>query len=173
MTTNVNWIIEHAGTPEASVFLNTRGQGTPIVIDVDTGTAYYYNPETGVQPLGFARLYGGNQFTGAQSVGFVTLTDDLTITIDASLSNSFILTLAGNWDRTLAAPINPRDGQVINVWLIQGAYGTRTFTFNSVFRWIGGSDPTLTTTSAAVDMITAQYNAALGYWVCNILQDFR
>lgn len=84
--------------------------------------------------------------------GSVALTDAATIATDASLGNVFTVTLGGN--RTLGAPTNLADGATY-IWRItQDGTGSRTLAFASVFKFPGGIDPTLTTTAAAVDIIS-------------------
>jgi hypothetical protein len=80
-----------------------------------------------------------------------TLTDGATVTWDTSQGRIATLTLGGN--RTLAAPTNLRVGVYI-LYLIQDATGSRTVTWNSVFKWPGGVAPTLTTTASAKDLIS-------------------
>ena len=80
-----------------------------------------------------------------------TLTDGATVTLDTSQGRIATLTLGGN--RTLAAPTNLRVGVYI-LYLIQDATGSRTVTWNSVFKWPGGVAPTLTTTASAKDLIS-------------------
>ena len=87
----------------------------------------------------------------------VVLQDQATITSDCSSGNHFRVTLQGN--RTIAAPINMRDGQRV-VWeFIQDASGTRTVTLNSIFAF--GDNPasfTATTTANKRDFLCAIYN---------------
>lgn len=42
------WVIEYNGVPPAEVFSTTAGFGTPIVIDMTTGFAYFYKTGVGV-----------------------------------------------------------------------------------------------------------------------------
>lgn len=63
----------------------------------------------------------------------VALTDAATITLDASLGNTFTVTLGGN--RTLAAPTNPVNGQKITLRVRQDGTGGRTLTFDSIYRF--------------------------------------
>jgi hypothetical protein len=95
----------------------------------------------------------------------VALTDAATITTDASLGNTFTVTLGGN--RTIANPTNPIAGQKIIYSLTQDATGSRTVTWGAAFRF--GTDipvPTLTTTAAKTDHIGFLYNAASSTWDC-------
>ena len=54
----------------------------------------------------------------------------------------------------MAAPTNLKDGATYILRVIQDATGTRTITWNSVFKWPGGTAPTLSTGNGAIDIIT-------------------
>ena len=90
-------------------------------------------------------------FTAAQRGAYVTLTDAATIATDLSLGNQFQVTLGGN--RTLGAPTNVVAGQSGVIRVVQDGTGSRTLAFNSVFKFPGGTAPTLTTTANAVDLL--------------------
>ena len=62
-----------------------------------------------------------------------TLTDQATVTWDASTQDVCKLTLGGN--RTLAAPTNNTTGQFISILVIQDGTGSRTLTWNAVFEF--------------------------------------
>ena len=80
-----------------------------------------------------------------------TLTDGATISWDTSLGRVATVTLAGN--RAVAAPTNLKIGTyILNV--IQDATGSRTLTWNAVFKWTGGVAPVLTTTANARDVFS-------------------
>lgn len=89
-------------------------------------------------------------FTKAQGTAIVTLTDGATISVDASLSNTFKVTLAGN--RTLANPTNTVSGFTYNFLIYQDATGSRTLTFGSNYKFT--STPTLTTTASKLDVVS-------------------
>ena len=121
--------------------------------------------------LGYAVLTAANTFTKAQSVTPVALTDGATINTDASLSNSFYVTLAGT-GRTLANPTNLVSGTRYRWYFKQDATGSRTVTsYGAAFKFIGGV-PTLTTTANAVDLIEGEYNAVLGSIYCIVSKNF-
>lgn len=63
--------------------------------------------------------------SGAAATAPVVLTDATTIDTDASLSDYFRVSIAGN--RTLAAPTNPTDGQRA-VWEVTASGADRTLT---------------------------------------------
>jgi hypothetical protein len=90
-------------------------------------------------------------FTAAQRGAYVTLTDAATIATDLSLGNQFQVTLGGS--RTLGAPTNVVAGQSGVIRVVQDGTGSRTLAYNSVFKFPGGTAPTLTTTANAVDLL--------------------
>ena len=87
-----------------------------------------------------------------------TLTDQATITWDASTQDVCKVTLAGN--RTLAAPTNNTTGQFISILVIQDGTGSRTLTWNAVFEFKDDTAPTLTTTAAKGDVFVFRYNGS-------------
>ena len=85
----------------------------------------------------------------------VALTDASNIATNAALGTVFSLTLTGN--HTLANPTNLMNG-VFYTWIItQDGSGGHTLAYGSMFKWPGGSAPTVTATAGAVSVITAQY----------------
>jgi len=87
-----------------------------------------------------------------------TLTDQATITWDASTQDVCKVTLAGN--RTLAAPTNNTTGQFISILVIQDGTGSRTLTWNAVFEFAADTAPTLTTTASKGDVFVFRYNGS-------------
>jgi len=87
-------------------------------------------------------------FTTAKMVE-LTLTDGATINWDTATGHFAKVTLGGN--RTLAAPTNLQTGAVYTIWIIQDGTGSRTLTWNSVFKFKAATAPTLTTTAAKRD----------------------
>ena len=85
-----------------------------------------------------------------------TLTDQATITWDASTQDVCKVTLGDN--RTLAAPTNGTTGQFISILVIQDGTGSRTLTWNSAYVFTGGTAPTLTTTINKADVFVFRYN---------------
>ena len=87
-----------------------------------------------------------------------TLTDQATVTWDASTQDVCKLTLGGN--RTLAAPTNNSTGQIISILVIQDGTGSRTLTCNAVFEFKDDTAPTLTTTASKGDVFVFRYNGS-------------
>ena len=80
-----------------------------------------------------------------------TLTDASTVTSDFDTGQNFTLTLAGN--RTLGAPSNVDAGQVGSIFIIQDGTGSRTLAYNSIWKFAGGTAPTLSTAAGAIDRL--------------------
>jgi hypothetical protein len=100
-----------------------------------------------------------NTYTKSQNVAAVSLADAATITTDASTSNIFTVTLAGN--RTLANPMNLVAGGTYIWQVTQDNLGAHTLAYGTTFKWPGGTGPTLSTTANAVDMISCLYTTQL------------
>ena len=112
-------------------------------------------------------LTNSNTWTKAQKVTPVQLTDGASIATDASLSNVFYVTLAGN--RTLANPSNLVEGGTYIFEITQDGTGSRTLAYGNVFGWPDKTAPVLTTAANAVDIITGVYRNSIPQ--CNILQN--
>ena len=87
-----------------------------------------------------------------------TLTDQATVTWDASTQDVCKLTLGGN--RTMAAPTNNTTGQFISILVIQDGTGSRTLTWNAVYEFASDTAPTLTTTASKGDVFVFRYNGS-------------
>ena len=98
-----------------------------------------------------AGLEAAQEFTKTQNFNATTLTDAASISWDASVNQVTSVTLTDN--RTLAAPTNMVDGGVYTLMVIQDGTGSRTLSYNAVFKFTGGTAPTLTTTAAAKDIL--------------------
>lgn len=111
-------------------------------------------------------------YNKTQVVSSVALTDAATIATDAEASNVFTVTLGGN--RTLGAPTNLGYGWSggTYLWIItQDGTGSRTLAYNSVFKFPGGTAPTLTTAANAVDVLTCVNHGSI--LLCNLTKDFK
>jgi hypothetical protein len=135
--------------------LKTRSTQAQVALHYRGADAWRLIGERELAALAYASLVVPNQFTALQAVTSVSLTDAGTITTDAALGNNFRVTLGGN--RTLGNPTNMTDGCILNWKIKQDGTGSRTLAYGSKFKWAGGTAPTLSTTAAARDFITAQY----------------
>ena len=116
----------------------------------------------------------------------VSLSDGTSVSLDASQSNAFLLTLtaAAINIRVLQTPTNPQSGQVIQVILRQGSGGSETiqwgdgnnggtFSFGCLSTAVvpcSATAPTLSTTAGAVDILTFIYTGS--NWL-NISRSFN
>ena len=110
-----------------------------------TAAGSTYQPLSGM--TSYAALGTAQSFTKAQRGTPVALTDAATVAVDLSLSNHFTLTLGGN--RTLGAPTNQTAGQSGVIVITNG--GANTLAFASVWKFPGGTAPTVT--ASAVDVL--------------------
>ena len=92
------------------------------------------------------------EFTKTQNFNATTLTDASTIAWDVSSNQVTSVELGGN--RTFGAPTNQVDGGVYVLMVKQDSTGSRTGTWNAVFKWAAGRTPTLTTAASAKDIFT-------------------
>jgi hypothetical protein len=109
-------------------------------------------------------------FTVAQRGTITALTDGATITPDFAAANNFSVTLGGS--RTLANPTNLTAGQSGTIVITQDGTGSRTLAYGSYFKFAGGTAPTLTSTSASVDVI-AYYVESSTRITARILNDVK
>lgn len=90
------------------------------------------------------------EWTATQNFNSTTLTYDATQDWDLATNQVCQLTLTGN--TTFDAPSNIKDGGFYSITIIQDGTGSRTAAWNSVFKWAGGTAPTLTTAASAKDI---------------------
>ena len=99
----------------------------------------------------FQLASGGVSLTGGAAANITALSDGATITIDMATACHHSVTLGGN--RTFAAPSNQVVGQAGSIFITQDGTGSRTASFNSAFKFVGGTAPTLTTGAGLTDRI--------------------
>jgi hypothetical protein len=100
---------------------------------------------------------------GALTPAVATLTFGVSIPLDASRGNAFVLTLTASTG-TLANPTNPVDGQTIRVRVIQGGAGSFTLAFGTAYDFGSAGQPALSTAVSAVDILGFEYVASLSKW---------
>lgn len=114
----------------------------------------------------------GTTFAGnAHTTPVVVAYSATAMVVDCSLANVFTTTLTGN---VTTAPTfsNLKDGQTINWFLTQDSTGARTMTWPASFKWPSGFVTTLSTSANAVDLVTATYRSATGFWYVTLLKAF-
>ena len=155
--------------------VNVQGSAATPSIRIDDANTGFYRP--GTNQLGISCngsqigkwTTQGLQINGQAWSPITTLTDAATINTNFNNGNVQRVTLAGN--RTMAAPTNMKDGATYIFIIKQDATGSRTLTWNSVFKFPGGTAPTLTTTANAVDIISGVSDGTNIYM--NFTGDFK
>jgi len=159
-----------------SVFAtNTRGEGFGTAASADIGTGTTNVPDVSIADARYVRSSVTSNATvrgdfvveaGSLKVGtsaraynpITTLTDAASIAVDFALGNNFLVTIGGN--RTLAAPTNAVAGQTGQIYVIQDSTGSRTLSYNSVYQFVSGAAPTLSTGAADVDILVYSTRSA-------------
>jgi hypothetical protein len=136
----------------------------------DTGTSSAFpialNPLGGNVGIGTTSPTGKLTLSGNAVVVPVALTDAATVAVDLSLSNNYTLTLGGN--RTLGAPTNQTAGQSGVIVITNG--GANTLAFASVWKFAGGTAPTVT--ASGVDVL-AYYVESSSRITARIVSDVK
>ena len=159
-----------------SVFAtNTKGQGFGTAASADVGTGTTNVPDVSIADLRYVKtsvtvnttvrgdfvVEAGSLKVGTSARAYnpiTTLTDAASITVDFALGNNFLVTIGGN--RTLAAPTNAVAGQTGQIYVIQDSTGSRTLSYNSVYQFVSGAAPTLSTGAADVDILVYSTRSA-------------
>ena len=147
-----NSIIEDSGTgglvlATSKLNVNNAANNEIMITATQDGTVELYH--NNVKKIETAS--GGISLTGGAAANITALSDGATITIDMATACHHSVTLGGN--RTFAAPSNQVVGQAGSIFITQDGTGSRTAAFNSAFKFVGGTAPTLTTTASATDRI--------------------
>ena len=134
-------------TAEHNSFTGAVGE---VTVDTDKDTMIVHdNSQAGGYPM--ANLKTAQEFTATQNFNATTLSDGSTVAWDASANQVTSVTLGGN--RTLGAASNQIDGGVYVISVIQDGTGSRTLAFNSNYKFVGGTAPTVSTTANARDVL--------------------
>jgi len=132
---------------EDDVIIRDNGGSNILAQFINGGANELYHNAT----KKFETASGGISLTGGAAANITALSDGSTITIDMATACHHSVTLGGN--RTFAAPSNQAIGQAGSLIITQDSSGSRTASFNSAFKFVGGSAPTLSTAAGSVDRI--------------------
>lgn len=155
--THTDWNINLAGQRGATGATGSTGAAGTIdgtTLSTLTGVLKANGSNVGTATAGTDYVAPGatTTFTKQQVFGGVALTDATTIAWDVEVAQSAKVTLGGN--RTLGAPTHQIDGGTYILRVKQDGTGNRTLSYNSVFKWPGGTAPTLSTSANALDILT-------------------
>jgi hypothetical protein len=135
--------------PEPSSTTTPASTTVAGVIEIATSAEYRTKTDT-TRGLGVAETWG--------AAAEVTLTDAATIAVDMATFLNAKVTLGGN--RALGQPTNTTVGQCGVIRIIQDGTGSRTLSYGSDWKFASGTDPVLTTTASATDLLFYQVIAA-------------
>tara|TARA_Y100000310_G_scaffold86464_1_gene83345 strand:- start:639 stop:2216 length:1578 start_codon:yes stop_codon:yes gene_type:complete len=128
------------------------GNETLSIASTDTDTTYSAGATLSLATTTFSlNLANANEWTKTQNFNSTSLTFDATQDWDLAANQVCDLTLTAN--TTFDAPTNMMDGGFYSITLIQDGTGSRTASWNTVFKWAAGTAPTLTTTASAKDIV--------------------
>ena len=154
--------------------------------DTDTDTSIYAadGSLTGARTvtmdgnnLTFASTTAGQEVKFQQNVrvdgqGYTLQNDQSGITIDWDTGNVQYIALASG-SQTFT-PSNAESGATYILQLRQpGSGATGTINWNNLVNWPGGTDPTLTATNGAFDVITLIYNGTLSKYFGTVVLDLK
>ena len=131
----------------------------------------------GSHNLSFASTTAGQEVKFGQNVrvdgqGYTLQNDQSGITIDWDTGNVQYITLASG-SQTFA-PSNAESGATYILQLRQpGSGAAGTINWNNLVNWPGGTDPTLTATNGAFDIITLMYNGTLSKYFGTVVLDLK
>ena len=128
------------------------------------------NPDVGA--YAYDRFRHAGQHTAGKGTETVILTPDTgVVTVDGNLSNVFRLVLNG--DVTFANPVNPINGQTINIHLKQDVAGGHAVTsWGSQWKFVNRINPVLSTAPNAIDLLSCQWNEIDGIMECSFLPNY-
>lgn len=155
-----------AGVPGA--YTDEQAQDAVGTILTDTGLAVVtYNDGAPSIDVNVPAAAGSDFRTGTDATkaltsdacwdaaAYVVLNDSGgNIAVDLASGINFTMTMDG--DYTLSAPSNGKPGQSGCIVLTQDGTGTQTLAYNSVWKFAGGTDPTLSTAPSTVDILFYQ-----------------
>lgn len=131
----------------------------------------------GAYNLTIASTTAGQEVKFGQNVrvdgqGYTLQNDQSGITIDWDTGNVQYITLASG-SQTFA-PSNAESGATYILQLRQpGSGAAGTINWNNLVNWPGGTDPTLTATNGAFDIITLMYNGTLSKYFGTVVLDLK
>lgn len=132
----------------STINASTTGVGGIVTTADNSGNIDIQSAGTTVMSVTSA----GIAVTGRGYSPTITLTDGATISWDTATGQVATVTLGGN--RTMNAPTNLVNGGFYALEIVQDGTGSRTLSWNAVFKFTGATAPTLSTGTGAKDYIT-------------------
>jgi len=149
---DINWDINGGGV---STKVSFDSAGGVYAVTIGNGANQHTIPTSVASTLavlGIAQTFTKNQRVARVDLGAISAT---TVATDANLSSNFAAQLTGAC--TLGNPTNLVAGDVI-IWDLVNSSGTATLAYGNLFKFPGGTVPTLSTGASARDKLTGYYN---------------
>ena len=126
--------------------------GNPAVLTVGSSGQALKSDGTDISwgAVGDALIGTAQEWSAQQNFNNTVLTFDATQ--DWALTANQVATLTLTANTTFDAPTQMVDGAFYSLIIIQDGTGSRTASWNTVFKWAAGTAPTLTTTASAKDI---------------------
>jgi hypothetical protein len=151
--TTANAVVNSTVLIIGNTTVNSTVNSTSFTISNST-VVYTYTSPTAAQKANttfFLNANGSWAPAATPTSTFITLTDGATINWNTANSIYARVTLGGN--RAIAAPTNLTPGP-LGLIITQDATGSRTVTWNAVFRWAANVAPDLSTAANSSDFIS-------------------
>lgn len=128
------------------------------------------NPDVGA--YAYDRFRHAGQHSAGKGTQVVTLVPVGTVvTVDQQLSNVFDLPLNDNY--SMANPLNPINGQTVNVLIRQPVTGGKTITsWGSAWTFVNKINPEVTTDPNAVDLLSCQWDPTSSKMRCSYTPNY-
>lgn len=136
------------GASDAATARTNLGLGTVAVLDETTSAQFQAN--TADKALSTDQVWG--------AAATVALTPGTNVAVDLNSGINFTLAMGGNY--TLDSPTNEKVGQCGFIRIAQDGAGTRTLAYGTEWKFVGGTDPTLSTAINTVDVLFYQVLAS-------------
>jgi hypothetical protein len=125
-----------------------------------------YYSATGAWRPKAATVAGPTGPTGPAFLGTQTLTDGSSIAWNLASGAFATVTLGGS--RTLSNPTNMANGNTYLLLVTQGSGGSHTLSFDTDYKWPGGTAPTLSIAAGKVDVLTFISDGSYMYGVATL-----
>jgi len=135
--------------------------------NINTGENDNIKSMTGLNSKGIP----ASKINGFPSANIQTLTDETNISWDVSKGAFATITLLGS--RTLNNPTNVIPGSVYKLKVVQDSTGGRILSFESYFKFSGGTPPTLSSSAGAVDLFEFIAYSNIEIILVNFLSDIK
>ena len=132
-----------------SMYLRTAGDENAISMIANGSVDLYHDNNKKFETTGV-----GVKITGNARTDIVTVSDASNITIPMNTGTHFVVTLGGN--RTFInsnMQTSDAHGASGSIFIVQDGTGSRTVSFQSNYKFAGGTAPTLSTAANAVDRL--------------------